>query len=150
MSDKQPSRKFEIERIVLKDLSFETPLGHSVFTGTWNPEFELGLDMRNVHLANDAWEIIVRATVTAKVEAGTAFVIEAEVSGVFNVPGLAREELHRMLAVEAPNLIYPYLREAVDNVAARGGFPPVNMQRFDFEAQYQGLRFEDLPENAAG
>lgn len=146
MPENQSPRKFQIERIVLRDLSFETPLGHDVFTGVWKPDYQLSLDMRNRHLANDAWEVVITATVTAKVEKGIAFAIEAQVSGVFSMPDMDRETLHRALAVEAPNLIYPYLREAVDNVAARGGFPPVNLRLFDFEARYEGLKAEDIPQ----
>ncbi|MAF84098.1 MAG: protein-export chaperone SecB [Gammaproteobacteria bacterium] len=139
MTDEQFSRKLSIERIVLRDMSFETPMGQDVFAGTWKPDCELNLQLRNVRLAEDLWEVILTATINAKVENGVAFLIEAQQAGVFKVPDLEPESLSRALAIEAPNLIYPFLRESVDNMAARGGFPPVNLQLFDFEARYAAM-----------
>ena len=136
MTDKQFSRNIEIVRIVLKDLSFETPMGQDVFTGDWQPDYSLNLQLRNTQLGDDLWEVILLATVTAKVKAGVAFLIEAHEAGVFKTQGLEGKSLSRALATEAPMLIYPYLRETVDNVAARGGFPPVSLQPYDFEARY--------------
>ncbi|MCP4925981.1 MAG: protein-export chaperone SecB [Gammaproteobacteria bacterium] len=136
MTDEQFSRNIEIVRIVLKDLSFETPMGQDVFTGDWQPDYSLNLQLRNTQLGDDLWEVILLATVRAKVKAGVAFLIEAHEAGVFKTQGLEGKPLNRALATEAPMLIFPYLRETVDNVATKGGFPPVSLQPYDFVARY--------------
>ena len=55
---------------------------------------------------------------------------------MFKTQGLEGKPLNRALATEAPMLIFPYLRETVDNVATKGGFPPVSLQPYDFVARY--------------
>jgi len=140
MTDEEFSRNVSVVRIVLKDLSFETPMGAEVFSGEWQPDYELNLQLGNARLDADNWEVILKVTVTARVEKGVAFLIEAHEAGVFNIPGLQDEPLHRALEIEAPMLIYPYLRETVNSVAARGGFPPVNLRLFDFEARYEARK----------
>jgi preprotein translocase subunit SecB len=137
MTDENLLMKLKIERIVLKDLSFEAPLGQSVFIGEWQPDIDLSLNLHSDRLGQNVWEVVITATVTAKVQAGVAYVIEVQEAGVFNVPSLKGEYLKRALQIEAPGLIFPYLREAVDAVSARGGFPPVNMLPFDFQAQFE-------------
>ncbi len=140
MTDEQFSRNIEVERIVLKDLSFETPMGQDVFAGEWRPDYTLQLELRQDNLGEDLWEVVLLATVTATVEAGVAFVIEAHAAGVFKTPGLVGGKSRRhALQIEAPSLIYPYLRETIDSVAIRGGFPPVSLQVYDFEARYKEI-----------
>jgi len=137
MTDDNILMKLKIERIVLKDLSFEAPLGQAVFIGEWQPDINLSLNLHSDRLGQNVWEVVITATVTAKVQAGVAYVIEVQQAGVFKVHSLKGEYLKKALQIEAPGLIFPYLRETVDAVAARGGFPPVNMHPFDFKAQFE-------------
>jgi len=140
MNEERPmSNPLRIERIVLKDLSLETPMGQDIFTAEWQPDIKVRLDLRSQRLADGCHEVVLTATATALAEGGgTAFVIEAQQAGVFNVAGFEGEGLRRALAIDAPRLIFPYLREAVDSVATKGGFPPVGMQPPDFEAWHDG------------
>lgn len=137
MIDEQPARDLSVERIVLKDLSFETPMGQDVFTREWQPEYKVRLDLRRDGLAEKLWEVVLTVTVTASLESEIVFVLEVQQAGVFTVADLEPESLRRALAIEAPRLIFPYLREAVDSVVAKGGFPSVGLQLPDFEAWHQ-------------
>lgn len=138
MPDRVTAENFRIERTVLKDLSFETPMGQDVFTREWQPTYKIRLDLNSGAIAGGLWEVVLVATVTASVESEIAYLIEAQQAGVFEAKGLAKgsEELHRLLAIEAPRLIFPYLREAVDSVTAKAGFPSIGLQQPDFEAWY--------------
>ncbi len=140
MTDKLSQMDLSIERIVLMDLSFETPMGQDVFIKKWQPDYKVKLQLRSRDLPDEQWEVVLTATVTASLEGSTAFLIEAQQAGVFKVVATDPEAVRRVLSVEAPKLIFPYLREAVDSIAGKGGFPSVRMQPADFEAWYEDAR----------
>jgi len=137
MNDEQSAAAFTVERIVLKDLSFETPMGQAAFATEWQPEYKVRLHLNHERIADDRWEFVLTATVTAHLESQVAFVIEAQQSGIVKVDQLEGEPLRRVAAIDIPLLIFPYLRETIDSVALKGGFPPVNLQPLDFEARYR-------------
>jgi preprotein translocase subunit SecB len=41
------------------------------------------------------------------------------------------------LGVVCPNILYPYLREVVSDLAVRAGFAPVLLNPINFDALYQ-------------
>jgi len=52
---------------------------------------------------------------------------------VRNVPS---GELDPLLGVACPTILFPYLRETISDLIARGGFPPVLLSPISFEALY--------------
>lgn len=130
-------KDFDVARIVLKDISLETPMGQSVFTKDWRPEFQVVLNLHHNHLPDGLWEVVLTATVTAQLDDAVAFMVEAHQAGVFDVAGADPARLDEILKMEAPRLIFPYLRESVDSVTARAGFPAPGLKIPDFEAWYQ-------------
>ena len=40
----------------------------------------------------------------------------------------------------APNLLFPYAREAVESITTRGGFPAINLQPVNFEALFHQMQ----------
>jgi len=137
MTDEQSSREFDLKRIIVKDLSFEAPMGHSIYAQDWKPIYSWNLEIRHVRLADKLWEVILSATVTAKLEANIAFLIEAQQAGTVEIAKMEANRLARVLAIEVPKMIFPYLRETLDNVAVKGGFGPINMRPPDFDVMYE-------------
>ena len=137
MTDDTPLRQFRIERIVLKDMSFETPMGQEIFKADWQPEYDVSMELGRRQLDEHSWEVVLTTTVTAKLGNDVAFLIEAHQGGVINVEDLDKDRLQRTLEVDAPQLLFPYLREAVDSVAYKGGFPSVGLQTPDFEELHE-------------
>ena len=70
----------------------------------------------------------------------TAFVTEVHQAGVFLAKGLDEEELHRTLGAFCPNILFPYAREAIDNLVLRGSFPPLMLAPVNFDALYMQAR----------
>jgi preprotein translocase subunit SecB len=134
--NEQAAQQFLVQRLYVKDMSFETPLGAEVFTKQWQPKINVDLNTKNSKLNDDTFEVILTVTLTAKIEEDTAFLIEVQQAGIFLVKGLEDETLRRALGIMAPNLLFPYLREAVDNVVVKGGFPAIGLQPVNFEALY--------------
>ena len=140
MSDNQPAagqeQQFALQRIYMKDLSFEAPLGAKAFTKQWQPQVQVDLNTNAERLEGDTFEVVLTITITAKLGEETAFLIEVHQGGIFHVKGLEGEQLRRVLMIVCPNILFPYAREAIDSLASRGSFPPLALQPVNFEAIY--------------
>ncbi|MDZ7670268.1 MAG: protein-export chaperone SecB [Gammaproteobacteria bacterium] len=128
-----------LERLYLKDASFESPRSPTVFTETWKPEFQLDINTRTSGLGEDRFEVILSATLRARSEedsARTAYIVEIQQAGVFHVSGLDDEARQRVLGTLCPGTLFPYIRETVDSLVVKGGFPAVHLAPVNFEALY--------------
>jgi len=143
MTDTQPAateqeqpQQFALQRIYIKDLSFEVPLGAQIFTKQWQPQVQIDLNTKADKIGDDVFEAVLTITVTAKIGDDTAFLIEAQQAGAFLVKGLEGEQLRRVLMIMCPTILFPYARETIDSLATRGSFPPLMLQPVNFEALY--------------
>ncbi|MBA3023352.1 MAG: protein-export chaperone SecB [Gammaproteobacteria bacterium] len=130
---------FNIEKLYVKDLSLEIPNAPAIFLQRENPQIDLQLQTKAGQLEEGVFEVEVTVTVTAKVseKEQVMFLIEAKQAGIFQVRNMPASEMEGILAVMCPNILYPYLREVVSDVAVRGGFAPVLLNPINFEAIYQ-------------
>jgi preprotein translocase subunit SecB len=128
---------FNVEKIYLKDLSLEIPNAPHVFTEREAPKIDINLHNEARALENGVYEVVLTATVTATVKEKTAFLVEVAQAGIFQVRNLQGQELDAVLSVTCGNILFPYLRETVSNVATRGGFPPFFLNHISFEVLYQ-------------
>ncbi|WP_299734865.1 protein-export chaperone SecB [uncultured Endozoicomonas sp.] len=136
--------QFALQRIYVKDISFESPKAPEIFQKQWQPEVKLDLSTSNRPLEEGLFEVVLSLTVT--VENGpegskeTAFVTEVQQAGVFLAKGLSEDEQHRTLGAFCPNILFPYAREAIDNLVLRGSFPPLMLAPVNFDALYMQAR----------
>lgn len=129
--------QLSIERIYLKDASFESPGSPAVFTEQYKPEIQVDLNTRVNSLGDNRHEVVLSTTVTANREGGkTAFIVEAQQAGIFNIDGVTGAPLQQILGVHCPNTLFPYLRESIDHLVVKGGFPPLRLAPVNFEALY--------------
>jgi preprotein translocase subunit SecB len=139
MADNEEKR-FELGRIYIKDVSYEVPMGAEIFAKKWAPEISLNMHSDIKSLAKNSYEVALTATVTGKLEGETAFLVEVKQAGQFQVIGLEGEELTKLLNIACPNLLFPYLRETIDNLVTKGGLPPLRLQPINFDALYEQAR----------
>lgn len=139
MSEQEkPQPQFALQRIYLKDASFESPASPVVFTKTWKPEMKVDLNTRSGRIAENNYEVTLTVTVTAKIEGEeTAFLVEVQQGGLFMINGIEGDQLKQLLGIACPNMLFPYLREAVDSLVLKGGFPALALQPVNFEALYR-------------
>jgi len=128
---------FNVEKIYLKDLSLEIPNAPQVFTEREAPKIDINLHNEARALENGVYEVVLTATVTAKLKEKTAFLVEVAQAGIFQIRNLQGQELDAVLSVTCGNILFPYLRETVSNVATRGGFPPFFLNHISFEVLFQ-------------
>ncbi|MDP2091723.1 MAG: protein-export chaperone SecB [Pseudohongiella sp.] len=127
---------FALQRIYLKDCSFESPKSPDVFRGQWAPKISFNLNTSNQKLADGVYEVILRMTIEAKQEETVAFLVEVQQAGIFTCDGFNEADLERVLATVCPNILFPYARETIDALVVRGSFPAVMLAPVNFDAVY--------------
>ena len=135
-ADAPAQQQFALQRVYLKDLSFESPAAPGIFRQEYKPQVNVDLRTQSNNIGENTFEIVITITITAKVAEQTAFLIEVQQAGVFLVSGLEGEELRQILAIYCPNMLFPYARETIDSIATRGTFPALMLAQVNFEALY--------------
>lgn len=129
-------RQFLVQRIYTKDISFESPNAPHLFQENWQPAINIGLNTEVKQVGEDLFELVLQVTVEAKHEDKTAFLAEVHQGGLFLVKGFAEEEMAPVMGIAAPNVLFPYAREAVTDLVTRGSFPQFVLQPVNFEALF--------------
>lgn len=141
MQDRQDDNangpQFEIQRIYIKDVSFESPNSPQTFVDEWKPEVTLNLETKSNRIQDDMHEVEIAVTATVTTGKKTAFLIEVHQAGVFMIKGFPTDQLHQMLGSFCPNILFPYAREVVSDIVVRGGFPQLILAPVNFDALYQ-------------
>lgn len=129
--------KLTIQKIYLKDVSFESPQSPEIFRSQWQPTVKLDLSTKNKKLSEDFYEVSLSLLVSMDHEEKPAVVIEVDQAGVFQVQTESPDQLKRVLGVFCPGTLFPYAREAVDHLLLKGGLPPLMLAPVNFEGLYE-------------
>jgi preprotein translocase subunit SecB len=132
----QPEKQFALQKIYLKDVSFETPNSPEIFTLKWDPKVEFNLSSNAQQLQENLFEVGITITLTIKVGEKTAYLVEVCQAGIFALAGFEEQELGPLLGSYCPNVLFPYAREAVSDLVTKGGFPPMLLAPINFDALY--------------
>ena len=98
---------------------------------------QMDINSRANGLGDDLFEVILTVTLRAKLENGkTALIIEIQQAGIFRIEGVEADVRQRVLGTVCPNTLFPYVREAVDSMAVRGGFPAIQLAPVNFDALF--------------
>jgi len=135
-SQPDTQQQFEIQRIYLKDVSFEAPNSPRVFTEQWKPETSVQLSTEMAQLNEGLHEIVLGITVTAKMTDKTAYLVEIKQAGIFAINGFAEPQMRQLLGSYCPNVLFPFAREAIAELITKGGFPPMLLAPINFDALY--------------
>jgi len=136
------SPSLSIEKIYIKDLSFEAPSSPQVFLEQEAPEVhvELGISHRQLNPEQGMHEVVLALTVNARRGDKNFFLAEAHQAGIFRVTGLTGDALSRALEIACPHVLLPFAREAINELVTRGGFPQLLVNPMNFEALYEQKR----------
>jgi len=133
--------QFAIQKIYVKDVSFEVPNAPQVFNEPGQPQLELNLNQKVGRIADDVYEVVLGITLTCKLTDKTVYLAEIQQAGIFSLNGFDERTLDMMLGTYCPNVLFPYARQTISELVAQGGFPPFYLQPINFEALYaEGLR----------
>ncbi len=129
-----------MERIYIKDLSYEAPNTPKIFLENKAPVINIQVDIQHEPVADSEgyFEVILAITVDAKNENKDAvFLVELKHAGVFLLNGIPEKEINQVLEIACPNILLPFAREAINDFVAKGGFPQLLINPINFEALYQ-------------
>jgi len=141
MADEQPAQASDgkqllLQKIYIKDMSFESPKAPEIFATNAQANTQLNLGTKNRRLDNDHFEVSLTLTIESKDKEETLFLIEIVQAGIFTLKGYADEERQVLLGSFCPGTLYPFAREAVADIALKGGFPQLLLQPINFDAVY--------------
>lgn len=144
-----PTQQFKINKIYLKDASFESPGAPELFTtkAKWEPQVNIQINTETRAATNDIHEVVLGITVTAKNEDKIAYLVEIKQSGLFLIKGFEPTQRDHLLGSHCPGSLFPYAREAISALVAKGGFPQMMLEPINFDALY-AQRLEQLKQNA--
>ncbi len=150
MSEEQAQQQFAIQKIYIRDVSFESPNAPAVFTeGEWKPEVNVQINTETRTVADDLHEVTLTVTVTAKQLEKTAFLVEVKQSGIFQMIGFENDQMGGMLGAYCPEVLFPYAREAISDLVTKGGFPQMLLSPVNFNALYMQHQQQQAQESAA-
>jgi preprotein translocase subunit SecB len=133
----------------IKDLSFENP---GVTTSLVDrPQIELGVDLNASRMPDkDMFEVELKIRVDAKHDGKALFLLEVAYAGMFrlsNVPDVGTQQM--ILLIQAPHMLFPFVRRIVSDVVRDGGMPPLMIEPIDFMALYQARVAQGQPQGIA-
>jgi len=131
-----PETQFMIQRVYVKDLSFETTNTPAIFQQQWEPELSLDLNTQHTTLETGIYEVVLTVTATVKNKGATAFLVEIRQAGIFTIQGAPSPQLDHLLGSFCPSILFPYAREAITAEVIRGSFPQLVLAPINFDALY--------------
>ena len=136
MSEEQVIQpQLALERIYAKDISFEVPSA-AVFTKEWQPELNINLSSNAEQIDQTHYEVTLKVTVSAENDKETAFVAEIQQAGIFLMENITQEQLPQLLGAYCPSILFPFAREAINDIVTKGSFPQLLLAPINFDAAF--------------
>ena len=134
----EPTKQFAVQKLYVKDASFESPASPQSFSfKKWNPKIDLNLSNEQQNIDGDIYEVVLKVTATVSREEETAFLVEVQQAGLFQIDGFDEDQKKYLIGSQCLNILFPYAREAISDLSVRGGFPPLILSPVSFDALYQ-------------
>lgn len=142
-SEDTPAAQFQIQKLYVKDVSFELPNAPGIFQEQGQADVKMNLAQRVAELGDDLHEVVLTVTVTATLGEKTAYLAETAQAGIFLISGFTEQSRHAVVNTLCPGTLFPYARQAISSLVADGGFPPLTLQPVNFEQLY-AQRMQEL------
>jgi len=121
----------------VKDLSFENPNAPRSLMQNEQPQINISVNVAVNPLNETDVEVELRLEGKAQSASGMMFNVELLYAGVFRLQNIPQENMHPVMMIECPRLLFPFAREIVATTVRGGGFPPLLLDPIDFVALYQ-------------
>jgi preprotein translocase subunit SecB len=130
----------------VRDFSFENPRAPDALrTGAAQPQIDLGVEMNARGRDDGLFEVDLKLSARAAREDGPLFVVELLYGGVFQITGVAAEDIEPVLLIECPRFLFPFARRIIADITAEGGYPPFMLDPIDFAGVYAARKAEEGP-----
>jgi preprotein translocase subunit SecB len=147
-NSQQATPQFSLEKVYLKDLSFESPQPIESLKLAEKSDVDFQIHTENRKIEGDIYEAVLTVTVTVSMEKKVLYLIEVKQAGLFIMRGVQHQDLAALLNINCPSILFPYVREAVSSMVERGGFPQLLLKPVNFEAVYRQYLLEKRKQGA--
>lgn len=120
----------------VKDLSVESPNSPAVFQWQVQPQVDVQFNINVNNVSDEVHEVVLKVNVEARSDNGAHFLIDLSYAGLFGIRNVPDEASGPFLLIEAPRLLFPFLRQIVADAVQQTGFPPLLLEPIDFNAVY--------------
>jgi preprotein translocase subunit SecB len=121
----------------VRDLSFENIAAQKGLVSDGKPDIRVQVNIDAQQRPSDRYEVVLKLKIESKLTDTPVFILEVDYAGLFMIQNVPAEQLHPLLMIECPRLIFPFLRRIVSDVTRDGGYPPLNLDQVDFLALYR-------------
>ncbi len=122
----------------VKDLSFENPNVEKRLAETSDaPQIQISINVNAVRMKDTLYESAIELKAAAATPDGTTFYdLEILYAGLFHIENMSEAALEQILLVNAPGLIFPFVRRLALDLTREGGFPPLQLDPVDWGALF--------------
>jgi preprotein translocase subunit SecB len=131
----QPKLQFLTQYI--RDMSFENIAVQKGAATEGKPDVQVQVNIDAKKRAEDRYEVALKLRIDSKISDTPVFILELDFAGLFSIENVPADQLHPLLMIECPRLIFPFLRRIVGDITRDGGYPPLNLEIIDFVALYR-------------
>ncbi len=122
----------------IKDLSFENPNApNSLGPQEKGPNISIQVNVNAKQLSETDFEVSLALEGSAGEGTNTLFKFELDYAGVFRVRNIPQDQVHPVVMIECPRLLFPFARQIVADAVRNGGFPPLFIDPIDFAGLYR-------------
>jgi len=134
--EQQQQAQFQLQKLYMKDVSFELPNAPQIFQDDGQVEIKMNLAQKVDNLSEGVHEVVLTVTVTANLGEKTAYLAEVQQAGIFAISGLNEQATHAAVNTLCPHTLFPYASRVITDLVADGGFPPLVLQPINFDQIY--------------
>lgn len=132
----QAGAQISLQKIYVKDSSFEAPSSPGIFQEEGQSSLQLNMAQKVGAIGENVFEVVLTITLTCTVGEKTAYLAEVQQAGIFGLSGFDQRTLEGVLATYCPNVLFPYARLAISDMVQNGGFSPYLLQPINFDQLY--------------
>jgi preprotein translocase subunit SecB len=122
----------------IKDFSFENPNAPQSLTPTQQqPTINIQINVNGKQVGDSDYEVDLKLEGKAESSTGVLFSFDLLYAGIFRLQNIPQNDLHPVMMIECPRLLFPFAREIVANAVRNGGFPPLLIDPVDFVGLYR-------------
>ncbi|MEX0752148.1 MAG: protein-export chaperone SecB [Xanthobacteraceae bacterium] len=136
----KPPPQLNVLAQYIKDFSFENPNAPrslAPLQTQQEPNVSIQINVQATPLSATDYEVAIRIEGKADHEGSLMFGVDLTFGGVFRIQNVAAENVHPLLMIECPRLLFPFAREIIAGTVRNGGFPPLLLDPVDFVSLYR-------------
>ena len=124
----------------IKDLSFENIAAQESRQGTGTPDIQVKINLdASKREQENQYDSSIKINIESKdtETQENIFLLELDYGGIFMIENAPEDQLHPLLMIECPRMLFPFVRRVIHDVTRDGGYPPLNLDSIDFLSMYK-------------